>query len=39
LRRVGVRRVKSRGDVVGDAEQFVGEDLSSGSGAANDFVP
>src|SRR5829696_6093155 len=36
--RVGVCRVQARRDVVCDAEQLVGEDLSGGGGAAADLV-
>jgi len=36
--RLGVCRVHARGDVVDDAHQFVGEDLSGGGGAAGDLV-
>jgi hypothetical protein len=36
--RLGVCWVEARRDVVDDARQFVGEDLSGGGGAAGDLV-
>ena len=36
--RDAARRVQADGDVVGSAEQFVGEGLSGGGGAADDLV-